>query len=182
MEKHFYFFRHGQTNENELGKREGLGTGAYLTDLGKCQAQKLSDFLKDKNLDVIYTSPYKRAVDTAEIIASKYKNLDIIPNNALCEIVFGFWGPCDEESKKRMENNYNKIQKFLKKIATSKKYKNIAVSSHGGVTRALCFAAGQKIEGIKNCECFHFLLKDNIFKYIETFDTGINVNNVSDKK
>ena len=36
MVRNFYFFRHGQTNENAEGAREGNRTDAYLTSDGGC--------------------------------------------------------------------------------------------------------------------------------------------------
>ena len=81
--KHFYFFRHGQTNENRDGKQYSTGDNAYLTETGVKQAQELAKYLSDKNLDIIYSSPFNRTIETAKIIAKKYKNLHIETNNAL---------------------------------------------------------------------------------------------------
>ncbi len=180
MEKHFYFFRHGQTNENQLGKREGTGIDSFLTDTGKMQALKLADFLADKHLDVIYSSPFKRAIDTAQIVASKYKSIDILTDECLSEIAFGFWNIEDAKKQEKMNENYNKIRTCLEQIVLSDEYKNVAISSHGGVTRALCFVAGVKIGMIENCQCFHFLFENGEWKYMEEFSTDINVNNLSD--
>ncbi len=174
MKKHFYFFRHGQTNENQTRIRKGLGDEAYLTDMGKQQAHCLADFLADKSLDVIYSSPYERAVDTSKVVARQHKNIEIIIDDALREAVFGFWDPENSEDREEMNKTFTKIKCFLEKISSQDEYKNVAVCSHGGVTRALCWAAGTKIEGIKNCQCFHFVLRNNIWKYIENFEPNIS--------
>ena len=141
------------------------------------QALKLADFLADKHLDVIYSSPFKRAIDTAQIVASKYKSIDILTDECLSEIAFGFWNIEDAKKQEKMNENYNKIRTCLEQIVLSDEYKNVAISSHGGVTRALCFVAGVKIGMIENCQCFHFLFENGEWKYMEEFSTDIKVNN-----
>ena len=169
MKRHFYFFRHGQTNENEVGIRYGTGIDAYLTDLGIAQAQEMSKFFKDKDIDVVYSSPYRRAIDTAKIALQNHKNIEISTDDALKEAIFWFWDIESEEKKKEIENNFKIIKKCLEHIVKSDKRNNIAIASHGGVTRALCYACGKKIEGVQNAQCFHFTLDENGWKYIETF-------------
>lgn len=39
MKRYFYFFRHGQTNENKSGATYGNALEAYLTDDGIAQAK-----------------------------------------------------------------------------------------------------------------------------------------------
>ena len=46
-------------------------------------------FLADKNIEVIYSSPLNRAVDTAKI-AGNNPNIDIIVDDRLLETTFGF--------------------------------------------------------------------------------------------
>lgn len=75
----------------------------------------------------------------------------------------------------------NIVKKFLEETIKQTEYKNIAVSSHGGITRALCYLAGKKVGEIKNCECFHFSFKNGKWDFIEHFDTGIEIKNLSDK-
>ena len=65
MKRHFYFFRHGQTNENKSGATYGNALEAYLTDDGIAQAKKLGEYLSDKDNEVVYSSPLKRAIQTA---------------------------------------------------------------------------------------------------------------------
>ena len=71
MKRHFYFFRHGQTNENKSGVTYGNALEAYLTDDGIAQAEKLGEYLSDKDIEVVYSSPLKRAIQTAEIAVTK---------------------------------------------------------------------------------------------------------------
>ncbi len=169
MQRHFYFFRHGQTNENKAGKRYGTGIDAWLTDLGVLQAKNLREYFADKNIEVVYSSPYKRAIDTAKIAITNNKNIEIITNEALKETMFWFWATESEEKKRQINKNFNTIKNCLEHIIKTDNHNNIAIATHGGVTRALCWACGLKVEGIKNCECFHFVLDDEKWNFIESF-------------
>ena len=168
MKRHFYFFRHGQTNENEAGVRYGTGIDAWLTDLGVEQANKLHEYFKDKDVDVVYSSPYRRAIDTAKIALSD-KNIEIITKDELKESIFWLWTTESEEKKKQIDDNFKLIKSCLESIVSSDKRTNIAIASHGGVTRALCWACGTKVDVIQNGQGFHFTLDENGWKYIETF-------------
>jgi len=81
--KEIYFIRHGQTDENSLGIRQGSEIDSELNKLGRDQAKKTGKYLKkyrmkDNNFDSIISSPMKRAVETAEIIKKMF-NLNYTP-------------------------------------------------------------------------------------------------------
>ena len=44
----------------------------------------------------------------------------------------------------------------------------------------LCYACGEKLGEIKNCQCFHFVFDNGKWEFIEEFDTGITVQNKLD--
>ena len=180
MKRNFYFFRHGQTNENEAGAREGNRVESFLTPTGIKQAKRLAEYLSDKNIDVIYSSPLKRAVHTAETVKEYHPDIKIIKDDDLIEAAFGFWYNDRPEAQQRVDDNFNRIKGFFDRIVSQSEYKDVVVSSHGGVTRALCYAAGVKIGNIKNCQCFHFVLDGENWQLIDTFETGIEVVNKSD--
>lgn len=63
-----FIVRHGQDANNAnhiLGGRDDQS----LTDLGREQAKAAAQKLKNKQIDIIYSSPLKRAYETAQIIA-----------------------------------------------------------------------------------------------------------------
>jgi broad specificity phosphatase PhoE len=62
----YYFVRHGRTLLNEQGIKQGAD-GA-LAEVGKAQARELGSQLLPTHIQHIYTSPYERARETAEII------------------------------------------------------------------------------------------------------------------
>ena len=158
MKRNFYFFRHGQTNENAAGAIEATGIDAYLTKEGVQQAEELASFLKNKNIDIIYSSPLQRAIKTAEIVIKYHPDIPIITENDLIETAFGFWYNENPDAQSRINNNFNRIKSCLDKIIAESLNKDIAISSHGGVTRALCYAAGLKVGNIKIANVFILFL------------------------
>jgi len=66
----FYIARHGQDKDNECGILNGH-RNTLLTDLGRRQAIEAGKKLKDKRIDVIWSSPLVRTFDTAAIIAEQ---------------------------------------------------------------------------------------------------------------
>lgn len=64
--------RHGQPDYSEVTERKYIGHGrdlAKLTELGKEQAEKVSRDERLKGAEIILSSPYTRALQTAAIIS-----------------------------------------------------------------------------------------------------------------
>jgi phosphoserine phosphatase len=57
--------RHGQSTYNVLGLYQGSSDRSTLTELGRQQAKRTGEFLKNIKFDAIYSSPLKRAQETA---------------------------------------------------------------------------------------------------------------------
>ena len=96
-----YIVRHGETDSNIahtcLGHKD-----MPLNTTGEEQARGLIEKFRSIPLDVIYSSPLKRAVDTAAGIA-EMKALKIIMNNGLIERDFGDW---DDMTFEEIEAKY----------------------------------------------------------------------------
>ena len=100
-----YLMRHGETYWNHLGYIQG-SSDIELTPYGIELAEKTRDgFAKDGiRFDRIYTSPYKRALKTAEIINEK-QHAPLIKDDRIREMSFGVYeGQNIEELKKTDEN------------------------------------------------------------------------------
>jgi 2,3-bisphosphoglycerate-dependent phosphoglycerate mutase len=83
----FYYLRHGETESNAAG----LIAGSFdtdLTPLGREQAARAAEALFDEPITAIYSSPLKRARETAEPIAAKLQ----LPINFIPEIAERNWG------------------------------------------------------------------------------------------
>lgn len=64
--KRFYIIRHGRTLLNEARIKQGL-EGA-LSAAGIAQAERVGRYVAPLKIEAIYTSPYERAIQTAEVI------------------------------------------------------------------------------------------------------------------
>ena len=84
-----FLIRHGQTLLNEEERYQG-DKDINLTLLGIRQAKLAARYLSKVNISKIYTSPLKRALDTANIV-KKSKDSGIAIRDNLREISFGKW-------------------------------------------------------------------------------------------
>jgi len=83
-----FILRHAQTALNVAGKMQG-NTATPLDDEGRRQAAELAETLYDLYaIDHIFTSPYPRAVETAQFVARKY-GLEVEATPDLAELGFG---------------------------------------------------------------------------------------------
>src|SRR6478672_925857 len=65
-----YIVRHGENPANINREFSYRLVDYSLTPKGVRQAEDTARFFRDKQIDAIYSSPLKRAVETAEIIAA----------------------------------------------------------------------------------------------------------------
>ncbi len=87
-----YLVRHGESEANVQNRFSGI-TDVELSDKGKIQAIITGNNFKNYKIDYIYSSPLKRAKDTAKIICD-VNNIDeneIITENCLIEVNFGLF-------------------------------------------------------------------------------------------
>ena len=88
--------RHGQTDWNAAGKIQGV-SDVPLNERGREQAAVLAGRVLDAGaISAVYTSPLKRARETAEIIGRRL-GLEPVPVGALTELNFGDWEGCSWE-------------------------------------------------------------------------------------
>lgn len=162
--------RHGQSTYNALGLYQGSSDRPDLTELGRQQAQEAGQFLKDLKFDAVYSSPLKRAKDTAaEVVKAigEETEIDIVPH--LRETELPQWeGLAFEVVKEQFELDYycwkqrphefrmkapegaefsptqelyNRVERFWQQTLPKHKGQTILVVSHGGTNRALLSTA-----------------------------------------
>ena len=68
FERPFLYLRHGETETNRLGLITGA-TDIELNQRGREQALAAAALIKDLSIDAIYSSPLRRARDTADCVA-----------------------------------------------------------------------------------------------------------------
>lgn len=154
-----YFTRHGQTTWNLEKRLQGKGN-SELTDEGIKQAEALRYRLDNQDIDVIYSSPLKRAKETANIIKGN-RNIDVILEEGLQEINFGeYEGHTEEELLREgkgkeispilkgdmqlrapggesLEEVYKRVYKALDTILQREKDKRILIVAHGITSKAI---------------------------------------------
>jgi 2,3-bisphosphoglycerate-dependent phosphoglycerate mutase len=79
MKTYIYFVRHAQP---DFSIKDDLTRP--LTEQGVADAKKVTNALMNRNITAIYSSPYKRAIDTIKDFAEN-SGLEIITNNNFCE-------------------------------------------------------------------------------------------------
>lgn len=107
--------RHGETSYN----REEIFRGRIdipLNKTGEKQAKILAENLRNFKIDKIFSSPLKRAIQTAEEI-SKIQNIKMDVEESLIDMDFGRWqGLSLKEVKKRFPQEYKIWEETPQKI------------------------------------------------------------------
>jgi broad specificity phosphatase PhoE len=156
METHFFLSRHGETQWNKIKKLQGQ-LDSPLTDNGLVQANNIASYFKVQPIDLIISSPLKRALNTAKICQQHLK-CPVVQYSNLMERHFGDW---QGQYVKDIEYNkdYQKIflqvtthkppngesasacsfrfRQALMAIAKTNSQRNILVVTHGDILR--CF-------------------------------------------
>jgi broad specificity phosphatase PhoE len=154
--------RHGETDWNREGRFQGHADPP-LNDTGRAQAARLAVELADVELAAVYSSPLRRALETAEVVAAAH-DLTPIPLDALREVDVGSWqgltrpeietrfpdqfarwldyeqGWADGETYEEMSQ---RVVAALLELAVEHGGKQILAVTHGGPIRAaFAFANG----------------------------------------
>ena len=135
-----YFVRHAEPNYNN---RDDMSR--ELTAKGMADRELVTQFLSDKNINVVLSSPYKRAIDTvAHFADSKGLNIEIVDDFRERKVdsvwiedfkAFSKAQWADFDYKLSDGESLNDVQSrnisALKKVLRKYKDSNIAIGSHG---------------------------------------------------
>ena len=182
----FYFYRHGATKGNE----ERRYVGRTDEDITKNSEEYLKT-IETVDADVVFSSPLKRCVHTAEILFPENK---IIIKNRIEETDFGdfeyknyeelkenkdYQSWLDSGGKSGFPNGEGYLEfkercitafEEIKEECLKNNYKKVAVVSHGGVIMAIFekFAEGNFYDyQIKNGECISAFYNADENKFYE---------------
>lgn len=164
-----YLVRHGETDGNL--EQRFQGTMDYpLNEHGRRQGELLGYALKDCHFDIIYTSPLKRAYETAQLIAQHHPGLPVIPRQGLEEIHAGaiegekladlpikypeVYRQMTEDlvhlsypGGESTRQVYDRVVAAIQDIVAENKDKHIVVVSHGfAIQTYLHYASGRPFE------------------------------------
>lgn len=161
------FVRHGQTDCNKNGIKQGQEIDVFMNAEGIKQVEEVTGKLPT-NIDFIVSSPLKRASQTAEII-NKRLNKNIQFNDDIKELRYGSlagktWPEIeiitgDKDAHEKDDNvtfDYSKyggekadsfkkrVTKFIEELKLQYPDKTILVTTHGGVVDAMHILFPQK--------------------------------------
>jgi len=148
----YFVLRHGEATYNVRRVvtskiSEASDEPSILTDIGKKQARDAAEKLAKESIDYIYSSPYKRAMHTASIVAEKL-GLSVIRDDRLREVDVGAldgitYGEYQEhfrgidrlthavEGGESLIDLRNRMKEFIDDMEEKYSHKNILVVSHG---------------------------------------------------
>ena len=171
-----YVIRHGETMENANNCLVGR-INSSLTSKGKEQAKQVSNYFKDKKIDLIVSSPLDRCKETAQIISN---GVSIIYSDKLLGRDHGkftgkpknsinfdeYWNYNKNIQYKKAESVkklYNRVATLIEELKEKYQNKNIIIVTHSGIMRVLYYYfKGIPEDGIlseitiKNCEVFEY--------------------------
>ncbi|MFC5602332.1 histidine phosphatase family protein [Sporosarcina koreensis] len=145
------FVRHGVTAWNKEGRAQG-SSDVPLDDEGIEMAERVAERLYKEQWDVIYTSHLIRAKKTAEIIAAKMPDMELIEDARLREISGGLiegtteaeriekWGEDWRQQDMGFETHESIVSRGMESIEDIKNKhagKRVLVVSHGGLIKRL---------------------------------------------
>jgi broad specificity phosphatase PhoE len=147
--------RHGETDWNREWRFQGHADPP-LNQTGRAQATDLSRALADEELSAVYSSPLRRAFETAEVVAAAH-GLEPVAVEALREVDVGSWqGLTRAEVESRFPEQYarwldhgqgwadgetyeqmaERVIEALLELAAAHDGERILVVTHGGPIRA----------------------------------------------
>lgn len=190
MHKIFYIFRHGETDYNVVHRWQGCGIDIPLNATGVIQAENLAGRLADLDLQIIYSSPLKRAHQTARIVA-KQMGLKVKIRSGLREgclgqtegmlktevaekfpEVYGMWYapendmniafPGGETKNQIQERVFKVFQKLLNAPENI-----VGVASHSAAIRYFLMKFGHQPHAMKNTALFRLEYEDGVWRLTE---------------
>jgi len=153
-----FLLRHGESEKNVKHVYDSSLDTYGLTQDGEAMARKTARELKEEGVDVVYTSPVRRARETAKIIAAEI-GAEVHIADELCEIFAGTWegkeiggAEIQEEHEARaalsdqeyykapygntgesLQDAEDRAVPFVKKVIAEHSGKKVAFVSHQGV-------------------------------------------------
>jgi broad specificity phosphatase PhoE len=184
--------RHGETDWNRERRFQGRADQP-LNEAGRDQARALAKLLHDEPVSALYTSPLRRASETAEILAETF-GLQAKPLDALLEIDVGAWEgltidevramhpeQADEDWRSGWDDGetYEELSKrvvpALMELGLKHEGNQVLAVTHAGPLRAAIAAsmrlsyddARPLIGRLENCAVFRFAIRDGAIEGTE---------------
>jgi probable phosphoglycerate mutase len=159
----FFFLRHGETVENETGIVQGQND-TELSDLGRKTAERAGLILPGLGIRSIYTSPLRRAWETA-VISRASLQTPIFTISGLMERYWGIYegGPKIQRPFDNCHESVESLEDFRERVLDAMEAirgpSPILVVAHSGVFRVLFEYAGHHMApsvSVSNSEVLKF--------------------------
>ena len=185
MRKDFYIFRHGETDYNLEHRWQGCGVDTNLNQTGIQQAEVLAEKMQNLGIEIVYSSPLKRAYQTAQAVSEK-TNTEI---KTLPELTEASVGVCEGLTRDEIANKYpeiwekwdndndninwdirwpkgeskkeikNRMFTAFEKILNTKE-KTIGIASHSGSIRYFLLGLGYGPHKMPNTALYHVIYEN----------------------
>jgi len=159
-----YIMRHGETRWNQTRRLQGCSDIA-LNENGIALAKAVGEKLRRVELHRAFTSPLKRARDTAEYVIGS-RNIPLCEDERIKEISFGVWEGCcilkdraevpmeqfeyfinapsryvPPEGGESIQSLYTRTGGFIRELMDTDEYQNenILITAHGAAVRAMMY-------------------------------------------
>ena len=186
--------RHGETDWNRDSRFQGHADPP-LNDTGRAQAKALADELRSRSFTAAYTSPLRRAAETAAILAGEL-HLDLRPDGSLKEVDVGSWsGLTRTEVEERFPLGFarwleyghgwddgetydelgDRVVSGLVRMGHDHEGGEVLAVTHGGPIRSALAAAGRvpfeearrSIDVIGNCAVVRLAVRDGKLERVD---------------
>jgi len=187
--------RHGETDWNRDNRFQGHAD-VPLNDDGRSQVRALAERLACESFAAAYTSPLRRAAESAEILAAAL-GVDVHPSEALREVDVGSWsGLTVAEVEARYPEGFarwadwrcegwhdgetyedfsRRVVGGLREIAAPHPGEHVVAVTHGGPIRvALAVALGLSLDAVRgrvavleNCATVRIAVRDGAFERVD---------------
>jgi broad specificity phosphatase PhoE len=191
----FVLVRHGETDWNRERRFQGHAD-VPLNEAGRRQADALADALAGESFAAAYSSPLRRALETAEIVAARL-DLSVDASDGLMEVDVGSWsGLTTTEVEQRFPDGFGqwaesrtggwtdgetydelgaRVVAELFEIAKRHPGEHVLAVTHGGPIRSvlaaaagLPFASGRaEIGFVENCATVRITIREGEIEEVD---------------
>ena len=191
----FVLVRHGETAWNSERRFQGHAD-VPLNETGRRQAEALADALAGESFAAAYSSPLRRTLETAEIVAARL-GIPIEPRDGLMEVDVGSWsGLTTAEVEQRFPDGFShwaetraggwtdgetyeelgaRVVRDLRQLADRHPGETVLAVTHGGPIRSvlaaaagLSFTSGRVAIGfVENCEVVRVAIRDGEIEAVD---------------
>ena len=187
----FVLARHGETDWNRERRFQGHAD-VSLNEDGRRQAHALADALAEESFAAAYSSPLRRALETADIVAARL-GISFEASDGLMEVDVGSWsGLTTTEVERRFPEGFSRwtetwaggwtdgetydelgarVVAELLEIARRHPGERVLTVTHGGPIRCVLAAAAgvPSVSGrfVENCEVVRIAIREGVIEGVD---------------